>query len=53
MGTHPRAWDKCTATPQVNCETDFVAKGEKFAELGKAIAMQLAANPTLVHAVME
>merc|ERR1711907_528089 len=38
---------------EVNCETDFVAKGEKFAELGKAIAMQLAANPTVEFVSMD
>ena len=30
---------------EVNCETDFVAKRPEFAELAKAIAMQIAANP--------
>merc|ERR1719379_2868499 len=32
---------------EVNCETDFVAKREEFAELAKAIAMQIAASPTV------
>merc|ERR1711968_408236 len=32
---------------EVNCETDFVAKGDKFAELARAVAMQLAASPTV------
>merc|ERR1719380_136152 len=31
---------------EVNCETDFVAKRPEFAELTKAIAMQIAASPT-------
>lgn len=29
---------------QLNCETDFVARNEKFAELGKNIAMHIAAS---------
>lgn len=29
---------------EINCETDFVAKNEKFQELGKNIAMQIAAS---------
>ena len=35
---------------EVNCETDFVARGEKFQELCKDIAMQIAAsNPKYVR----
>jgi len=37
---------------EVNCETDFVAKRPEFQELAKAIAMQVAASPT-VTAVRE
>jgi len=37
---------------EVNCETDFVAKRPEFQELAKAIAMQVAASPT-VEAVSE
>lgn len=34
---------------EINCETDFVAKNEKFKELGKNIAMHIAAsNPLYV-----
>ncbi|HRP68835.1 MAG TPA: translation elongation factor Ts [Turneriella sp.] len=34
---------------QLNCETDFVARNEKFIELGKNIAMHIAAtNPLFV-----
>ena len=29
---------------EINCETDFVAKGEEFAELAKDICMQIAAS---------
>merc|ERR1719454_2486682 len=32
---------------EVNCETDFVAKRPEFQELAKAIAMQIAASPTV------
>lgn len=36
---------------QLNCETDFVARNEKFIELGKSIAMHIAAtNPQFVKA---
>lgn len=35
---------------EVNCETDFVARGEKFQELCKDVAMQIAAsNPKYVR----
>jgi len=33
--------------PQVNCETDFVAKRPEFAQLAKTVAMQIAASPTV------
>ena len=32
---------------EVNCETDFVAKRSEFQELAKAVAMQIAASPTV------
>jgi len=32
---------------EVNCETDFVAKRIEFQELAKAVAMQIAASPTV------
>ena len=32
---------------EVNCETDFVAKRPEFHELSKALAMQIAASPTV------
>jgi len=32
---------------EVNCETDFVAKRPEFGELCKAVAMQIAASPTV------
>ena len=30
---------------EMNCETDFVARGDKFKELSQDMAMQIAANP--------
>ena len=32
---------------EVNCETDFVARGDQFKELVNDIAMQIAASPTV------
>jgi elongation factor Ts len=32
---------------ELNCETDFVAAGEVFTKLAKALAMQIAASPTV------
>ncbi len=41
---------KIAVLVELNCETDFVARNESFQELGKNIAMQIAAmNPTCVH----
>jgi elongation factor Ts len=34
---------------EVNCETDFVAKGEQFKELAANLAMQVAANPDVQY----
>ncbi len=37
------------AMVQLNCETDFVARNEEFGELGKALAIQIAAmNPLAI-----
>lgn len=33
---------------EVNCETDFVAKGDIFSEFASDVAMQIAANPAVV-----
>ena len=35
----------------MNCETDFVARGDKFKELVTDLAMQVAASPTAVTVV--
>lgn len=34
---------------EVNCETDFVAKGEQFQQLVRDIAMQIAASPNVEY----
>ena len=34
---------------EVNCETDFVARGEKFKELVQGLAMQIAASPSVEY----
>ena len=34
---------------EVNCETDFVARGDKFKELAKDVAMQIAACPEVEY----
>ncbi len=38
---------------EVNCETDFVARGEKFSELVRNIAMQIAACPNVEYVTSE
>ena len=35
----------------MNCETDFVARGDKFKELVADLAMQVAASPAVVSVV--
>ena len=38
---------------EVNCETDFVSKGDKFKELCKMLAMQIAACPGVEYVKAE
>jgi elongation factor Ts len=38
---------------ELNCETDFVAAGDVFQKLAKALAMQIAASPTVEHVSAE
>ena len=38
---------------EVNCETDFVARGEKFQELVSDLAMQIAASPQITVVATE
>jgi len=50
--TYVHTGSKLGVMIEVNCETDFVAKREEMAELAKALAMQVAACPS-VEAVSE
>merc|ERR1719359_137017 len=45
--TYIHTGSKLGVMVEVNCETDFVAKRPEFHELAKAIAMQVAASPTV------
>jgi elongation factor Ts len=45
--TYIHTGSKLGVMVEVNCETDFVAKRPEFQELAKAIAMQIAACPTV------
>eukprot|EP00614_Pseudopedinella_elastica_P012119 CAMPEP_0172610126 /NCGR_PEP_ID=MMETSP1068-20121228/29982_1 /TAXON_ID=35684 /ORGANISM="Pseudopedinella elastica, Strain CCMP716" /LENGTH=199 /DNA_ID=CAMNT_0013413767 /DNA_START=92 /DNA_END=687 /DNA_ORIENTATION=+ len=47
IATYVHTGGKLGVIVELNCETDFVSKGEKFAELAKAVAMQIAASPTV------
>ena len=38
---------------EVNCETDFVARGDKFRELVADLAMQIAASPGVTGVAVE
>merc|ERR1712174_60000 len=38
---------------EVNCETDFVARGDKFKELVQGLAMQIAASPSVEYVAPE
>lgn len=43
LGVYTHPGDQIVAVVELNCETDFVAKGEEFKELARALAMQVAA----------
>jgi len=45
--TYIHTGSKLGVMVEVNCETDFVAKRPEFSELAKAVAMQIAASPTV------
>jgi len=50
VGSYIHAGGKLGVLVEINCETDFAAKGEKFQTLVKEIAMQIAAaNPRCVR----
>lgn len=44
MGVYVHPGDQIVAVVELNCETDFVAKGEEFKELARNIAMHIAAS---------
>lgn len=49
IGVYTHPGDQVVALVELNCETDFVAKGEDFKQLARMIAMQVAAmKPTFV-----
>lgn len=43
IGVYTHPGDQVVALVELNCETDFVAKGEDFKQLARMIAMQVAA----------
>jgi len=47
ISTYVHTGSKLGVMVEVNCETDFVAKNPEFEALGKAIAMQVAASPSV------
>ena len=47
--TYVHTGGKLGVMVEVNCETDFVSKGDKFKELCKMLAMQIAACPAVEH----
>ena len=51
--TYVHTGGKLGVMVEVNCETDFVSKGDKFKELCKMVAMQIAACPTVTHVKFE
>jgi len=49
VGVYTHPGDQVVAVVELNCETDFVAKGEDFKDLARMIAMQVAAmKPTFL-----
>jgi elongation factor Ts len=45
IGSYIHSDGKIGVLVEINCETDFVARNEELRGLGKALAMQIAANP--------
>lgn len=43
LGVYIHPGDQVVAVVELNCETDFVARGEEFRDMAKSIAMQVAA----------
>lgn len=51
IGNYVHAGGRIAVLVEINCETDFVARGEEFKQLCEDVAMQIAAmNPQYVHA---
>merc|ERR1712176_1541586 len=51
--TYVHTGGKLGVMVEVNCETDFVSKGDKFKELCKMLAMQIAACPAVEYVKTE
>merc|ERR1719160_1803852 len=51
--TYVHTGGKLGVMVEVNCETDFVSKGDKFKELCKMLAMQIAACPGVEYVKAE
>jgi len=49
VGSYIHTGGRIGVLVEVNCETDFVARGEKFQELVRNIAMQIAACPNVEY----
>jgi elongation factor Ts len=49
VGSYIHTGGRVGVLVEVNCETDFVARGEKFPELVRNIAMQIAACPNVEY----
>jgi elongation factor Ts len=53
VGSYIHTGGRVGVLVEVNCETDFVARGEKFQELVRNIAMQIAACPNVEYVSTE
>merc|ERR1719231_1193 len=53
IDTYVHTGGKLGVMLEVNCETDFVSKGDKFKELCKMLAMQIAACPAVEYVKYE
>lgn len=53
VGSYIHTGGRVGVLVEVNCETDFVARGDKFQELVRSIAMQIAACPNVEFVKVE
>ncbi|QFZ92364.2 translation elongation factor Ts [Synechococcus elongatus] len=53
VGSYIHTGGRVGVLVEVNCETDFVARGDKFQELVRSIAMQIAACPNVEFVKIE